>query len=1096
MLELFQNHPKIKELERIIEFNNKVQLVNLKTSAFHLFTGTFYKKNQKNLVVILDTYEEAAYFYSDLSDKIKEGLLFFPTSFKKLTDSSLKADLTNISSRLEALSNISEGNKFLLITHASALAEYIHYNNKQKTNIKLSVGQSIKMQILIDNLKNFGYVKSDFVYQPGQFSIRGSIIDIFPFTNSKPVRIDFLGDEIDSIRIFSIETQLSEEKISEIKILSNFNLYNEKKTLFEILPENTIIFFKNLDYISQEINDLFENTKEIEYFDDFSQKNIKIQFAPAVEIFSNIEKFKQIIVNNLTLQLPKIIFSIEAHGKLQKNFELLAEQIYQKQQNGLKTYIVSKSAVQLERLKDILKSSQVKRKVNFIPIQSNIYEGFTDTDLKIAVFTDHEIFGRYYGFQLKNYSIPLSRELQLLKELKELKVGDYVVHIDHGIGIFKGITQIENNGVRQEVVRIDYDEGGVVFVNLYGLHKISKYKSDDNTPPKIHKLGSAAWALSKEKTKKRIKDIAKDLIKLYAERMQSKGFSFSPDNELLEALEASFIYEETPDQLKAIEDVKKDMEKPVPMDRLICGDVGFGKTEIAIRAAFKAALDGKQVAILCPTTILAYQHFLTFSQRLKDFPVTVDYLSRLKSVSEQKKTLKNLESGKIDIIIGTHMLLGKNIKFKDLGLLIIDEEQKFGVAAKEKLRQLRTNVDTITMTATPIPRTLQFSLMGARDLSILQTPPPNRQPIQTEIHNFDKKLIHNAIINELKRGGQVFFVHNDIKSLPSMKILLEEIVPEATIEIAHGQMQPEKTENTITRFMNGEFDVLLTTSIIENGLDIPNANTIIINNAHKFGLSDLHQLRGRVGRSSVKAYCYLIIPPKHTLNKNAIRRLETIEKFVELGSGFSIALEDLDIRGAGDLLGAEQSGFINNIGFDAFKKILQEAIIELKENEYKDVLINSEFEELGFVADCQISTDLNLKFPSHYIESETERLRLYRILNNFDNLEDVESFSKQLIDRFGPIPHEAQELINIVKLRIIAKKLAIDKIVFKDKTLTCYFLADKNSPFYDSEIFTNRIIGFVMKNKNCEFREKNERLYLKFFNVNDISEALKIISSI
>lgn len=1101
IFDYFEKHLNLELFVEYLNCNCNIQLANIKSSARSFFIAQAFAKTNKNFVVILNDYDQAAYFYNDLQWlESFLNIVFLPTSVKETTTKLLKKDLTNLTSRIDAIYQIANCSKSLIITYPQAFAETIVDNNKLQTSkIEINVGQIISVNKLIDNLKKMGYIKCDYVFEPGQFAQRGSIVDVFSYASQYPVRIDFLGDEIDSLRFFSVDTQLSVEKINKTSIIENIveDTQNKRICLVDFLPQNTVYFSENFQYILQIvqiINDIKTEIQQKENQDD------RMFFADAQELEDVLNHRQKIFLNSRQIpsDVKSLEFNIQSHSKIQKNFDLLASDIKQKQHQGFKTYICSKSTVQLQRLSDILRSSQVKIKVKFEPIEGALYEGFTDNDLQIAVYTDHQIFDRYFAYHLKNYNISKSKEAQLLREIRDLKVGDYVVHIDYGIGIFKGMQQIENDGKKQEVVRIDYADGGVVFVNIHGLHKISKYKNNNTEPPKLNKLGSSVWATNKEKAKKRIKDIAKELISLYAQRLDSKGFAFSPDNELQEALEATFMYEETPDQLKVINEVKKDMQKPLPMDRLVCGDVGFGKTEIALRAAFKAALDGKQVAVLCPTTILALQHFRNFASRLQNTPITISFISRLKNTTQQTETISKLSKGQIDIIIGTHRLVSPDVKFKDLGLLIIDEEQKFGVSVKEKLRQMRVNIDTLTLTATPIPRTMQFSLMGARDLSILQTPPPNRLPIVTELHTFNNDLIRQAILFEVKRGGQVFFVHNDIQSLPQIKQLINEILPQVSVEIAHGQMKPTDTENVITRFIEGQFDVLLTTSIIENGIDIPNANTIIINNANKFGLSDLHQLRGRVGRSSRKAYCYLIAPPRVFLTDNARRRLDTLEKFVELGSGFNIALQDLDIRGAGDLLGAEQSGFINDIGYETFRKILQEAMLEIQTNHFKQILQKKQDsnQKIQFLNDCQISTDLQLAFPDDFISDNIERLRIYRQLDNLENISQIDDFQQQLIDRFGKIPPKASELIDVIRLRLVAITLGIEKIVLKNKIFTCYFISDKNSAFYESDIFTKNIIQYVSNHKNCQFEEKNNKLYLRFVNIPTIAEALKILNNI
>ena len=1111
LLNKYLQHPFLPDFVDLISSKKEIQLKNAKTSARSFFISASYKKLQQPFVVVLSDKEEAAYFFNDLQTILpNEKLFFFPATIRHLShNSGSKTDKAAIMMRTETMTQIRNASYPFIVTYPAAIAETV-IDRKEIPNrtIALNVNEEIETEFLIEMLQDFGFVRTDFVFEPGQYAVRGGIIDVFSYSTDLPYRIDFFGDEIESIRIFDIESQLSVKKIDEIAIVNNIQIKtDENRTSFlEFIDNQSIFLIDDYKFLTEKVEQLYEKEKEIKLINEETDEEEIIEYTKFQFFNEQLQKFKITHITNRTLNenIPTIELNISPQARIQKNFNILADDLKIKQTQGFETYILSKSQKQLQRLNEILHSDEVKTNISFSEINGIVHEGFADQNLKLVVYTDHQIFDRFHRFFLRNFNASKSKETQLLRELKELNIGDYIVHIDYGIGVFKGLTTIENNGKKQEVVRISYEGNDNLFVSIHALHKISKFKSQDAEPPKIHKLGTTTWKNLKKKTKKRIKDIAKDLIELYAKRINEKGFAYSHDSYLQDALESSFIYEETPDQLTSIADIKADMEEPVPMDRLVCGDVGFGKTEIAIRAAFKAVADNKQVAVLCPTTILTYQHFRTFSERLKDLPVKVDFISRMKPRRQQLDTLKQLATGELDIIIGTHRVVSKDVIFKDLGLLIIDEEQKFGVGIKEKLKQLRVNVDTLTLTATPIPRTLEFSLMGARDLSILNTAPPNRQPIITELHTFNNDIIRKAINYEVRRGGQVFFVHNHKATLPKMKKYINEIIPDASIEMAHGSMKGSEMETIMTSFIKGEFDILLSTSIVENGLDISNANTIIINNAHRFGLSDLHQLRGRVGRSSRKAFCYLIAPPKTVLPNIARRRLNAIENFVELGSGFNIALQDLDIRGAGDLLGAEQSGYINNIGYETFKRILQETMLELRTTEYKSVFAEKEAEkaknakkEVIFVNDCQVTTDLNIGFLKNYISDSAEKLKLYRELDNITDEEKLVEFETHLQDRFGKIPHSAQELINVVRLRQIAMKLGIEKIIMKNDSLICYFVSNPESAFYDSDVFQDRILSFITKNpKKCTMKQKNNKVLLRFDDVDIVEEALTILKKI
>ncbi len=1046
-----------------------------------VFSAVFNHSNALSLnhLVILRDAEEAAYFHNTVENLTGAlDIFYFPSSFKTKKNFQ-QLNSSHVMLRTEALTKLSRGgNKKVLITYSEALSEKVVLSKSLSENIiSFRQGESIKIDELLARFVDYGFSRADFVYEPGQFAVRGGILDIYSYGNEKPYRIELFGDEIDSIRLFDPETQLSERKLKEVNIIPNVETQfsaGEKVSLLNFLPENTIVWTEDWDFIQQVIQ---QQQKEIEEFIANPPKSTANEEVDLNEI-KNISESDFVYANVLEKQIggrhtiefgknnyfaknDSIHFSVKQQPAFNRRFNLLIENLKSLEAKKYSLFIFAENPKQLERLHSIF--SDQNTEINFVPIPASIHEGFVDDDLKIVCYTDHEIFQRYHKYRVKQ---AFSKNKALtLKMLRELQPGDFVTHIDHGVGVFSGLQKIESNGVLQEAVRILYKDRDLLYVNISSLHKISKYSGKEGTVPKMNKLGSDVWNKLKDKTKKQVKDIATDLIKLYAERKSHKGFAHSEDNYMQTELEASFLFEDTPDQSKAVADVKADMEKESPMDRLICGDVGFGKTEVAIRAAFKTNLDGKQAAILVPTTILAYQHFKTFSERLHDYPVVVDYLNRFKSSKEKKETLEKLKEGKIDIIIGTHALLGKDVKFKDLGLMVIDEEQKFGVSAKEKLKQLRTTVDSLTLTATPIPRTLQFSLMGARDLSIINTAPPNRQPIQTEVHVFDQDFIRDAIYYEVERGGQVFIIHNRVHGLQEMKTLVQGLCPDLNIAYAHGQLEGARLEQTILDFIDHKYDVLICTNIVESGVDIPNVNTIIVNNAHHFGLSDLHQLRGRVGRSNKKAFCYLLAPPMSTLTADSRKRLTTLEQYSDLGSGFQIAMRDLDIRGAGNMLGGEQSGFIAEIGFDMYQKILDEAIRELKRNEFKEVFKEENQKEDDFVSDCTIDTDLEILIPDNYVENITERLSLYTRLDNCENEEEVQALHKEMTDRFGPVPHEVEDLFTTVRCRKIALELGFEKLILKNQVLKCYFVANPESPYFTSKTFGG-ILNFIQTKTN------------------------------
>ncbi|MGG9961639.1 transcription-repair coupling factor [Ferruginibacter sp. SUN106] len=1042
--------------------------------------------SQLNHLIVLRDAEEAAYFHNTLENLTGAlNLFYFPSSFKNKKNYSL-LNPSHVMLRTEALTRLAAGtNKNIIITYPEALFEKVVLSKTLSENIiSIKQGDTLDVNGILGKFVDYGFERTDFVYEPGQFAVRGGILDIYSFGNEKPYRIELFGNEVDSIRIFDPETQLSERKLLQVNIIPNVDILQnetgEKISFLEFLPENAVVWSEDWNFIKEKIEQQeedfeiwtseFGNRPKIDESEDtLSRKDFTPNDIVTAKLVEEQIQSRHIIEfgskahfqNNTQHSIINVQYSIKEQPAFNRQFEILIRNLKEYEAKKYNIYLFAENPKQLERLHVIF--TDLKAEINVIPVPTSIHEGFIDDDLKCICYTDHQIFQRYHKYKVKQ---AFSKNKALtLKTLRELQPGDYVTHIDHGVGVYSGLQKIEANGRLQEAVRIQYKDGDLLYVNISSLHKIGKYSGKEGSVPKMNKLGSDVWVKLKDKTKKQVKDIATDLIKLYAQRKSQEGFAFSPDNYMQTELEASFIYEDTPDQGKATEDVKRDMEKPSPMDRLVCGDVGFGKTEIAIRAAFKACCDGKQAAVLVPTTILAYQHYKTFGERLKDFPVTVDFINRFKSSKEKKETLARLAEGKVDIIIGTHALLGKDVKFKDLGVMIIDEEQKFGVAAKEKLKQLRATVDSLTLTATPIPRTLQFSLMGARDLSIINTPPPNRQPIQTEVMVFNEDAIRDTIYYETERGGQVFFIHNRVNGLSEMKGLIQGLCPDLSIAFAHGQMDGDELEDTILDFMDKKYDVLVCTNIVESGVDIPNVNTIIVNNAHQFGLSDLHQLRGRVGRSNKKAFCYLLAPPMSTLPPDSRKRLSTLEQYSDLGSGFQIAMRDLDIRGAGNMLGGEQSGFIAEIGFEMYQKILDEAIRELKRTEFKELYKEEIQQQDDFVSDCSIDTDLEILIPDSYVESITERLSLYSRLDNCENEKDLQDFHKEMTDRFGPIPPQVEDLFTTVRCRKLAIELGFEKMFLKNETLKCFFVSNPDSPYFTSTTF-NGILQFLQKGTN------------------------------
>ncbi len=1074
---------------------------------------------QLNHLVILRDAEEAAYFHNSLENITNAlDLFYFPSSFKNKKNYQL-LNSSHVMLRTEALTKMAGGgNKKIIVTYPEALFEKVVLSKTLSANI-ISIKQAETLDVngMLERFVQHGFVRTDFIYEPGQFAVRGGILDIYSFGNEKPYRLELFGNEVDSIRIFDPETQLSERKLLQVNIIPNVETQfetGEKVSLMEFLPENTVVWSEDWSFIKEKIEQQEEDVSVfLEYAkttndrqqttDESSDINFKTSvtindFISAAVIEEQIKQRHIIEFGNkayLGNSSPAGgnwvgAFVTKEQPAFNRQFDLLIKNLKEYEAGKYNIFIFAENPKQLERLHTIF--TDLKAEIQVTPIPVSINEGFIDDDLKLVCYTDHQVFQRYHKYKVKQ---AFSKNKALtLKTLRELQPGDYVSHIDHGVGVYSGLQKIEASGRLQEAVRIQYKDGDLLYVNISSLHKISKYSGKEGSIPKMNKLGSDVWSKLKEKTKKQVKDIATDLIKLYAQRKSLSGFAHSPDNYMQTELEASFIYEDTPDQAKATDDVKRDMEKPAPMDRLVCGDVGFGKTEIAIRAAFKACCDNKQAAVLVPTTILAYQHYKTFSERLKDFPVTIDFINRFKTSKEKKETLKKLEEGKVDIIIGTHALLGNAVKFKDLGIMIIDEEQKFGVSAKEKLKQLRTTVDSLTLTATPIPRTLQFSLMGARDLSIINTPPPNRQPIQTEVMVMNEDAIRDIIYYEAERGGQVFFIHNRVKGLAEMKGFIQGLCPDLSIAYAHGQMEGDQLEDTILDFMDKKYDVLICTNIVESGVDIPNVNTIIINNAHQFGLSDLHQLRGRVGRSNKKAFCYLLAPPMSTLPADSRKRLSTLEQYSDLGSGFQIAMRDLDIRGAGNMLGGEQSGFIAEIGFEMYQKILDEAIKELKRNEFRDLYKEEIAQQDDFVKDCSIDTDLEILIPDSYVESITERLSLYSRLDNCETEKDLQDFHAEMIDRFGPIPPTVEDLFTTVRCRKIAVELGFEKMFLKNEVLKCFFVSNPDSPYFQSNTF-NGVLQFLQTGTNKgKLKNVGKNGILVVENIKTMSELHRFIS--
>lgn len=1060
-----------------------------------------FPRQKHPLLIVGDSLDDAGYLYHDISRIIGEdAVLLFPSAYKRDIKYG-QIDAPSQILRTEALNHWHDDKQLkCVVTYPEALAERVASKETiDRHTLHLSVNATVNLTETIKWLRENAFTEVDYVYEPGHFAVRGSILDIFGYSNELPFRIDFFGDEIDSIRVFNIETQLSEKRLDEISITSNVAQQSHGGSLLEFIHKDTIIALRDSAYTIERIQAIASETfSDSALIANEGDKNAMHQVVDADSFELQFQKFRHIYfsasANADSNASTSIDFCCSPQGIYHKNFDLISDSFKKMLADGYQLFILSDSEKQIERLKMIFEDRGDD--ITFSPVLSTVHEGFVDHLAKTCIFTDHQIFDRFHKYSLKSDRARSGKLALSLKELSAIEIGDYIVHVDHGVGKFAGLLRTNVNGRTQEMIKLTYLNDDIIFVSIHALHKLAKYRGKEGVPPKINKLGTGAWNKVKERTKSKLKDIARDLIKLYAARKEEKGHSYSPDSYLQQELEASFIYEDTPDQLTATQAVKADMESPRPMDRLICGDVGFGKTEIAIRAAFKAATDGKQTAVLVPTTVLAYQHFNTFKDRLKDFPVRVDYISRARTPKQVKEIIADLAEGKIDILIGTHKLIGKDIKFKDLGLLIVDEEQKFGVAVKEKLKQLKVNVDTLTMSATPIPRTLQFSLMGARDLSAITTPPANRYPIMTSVNALNDNIILEAINFEMSRNGQVFIINHRIEGLYELEEMVKRLIPDARTVVGHGQMAPDKLEKVIIDFANHDYDVLLATTIIESGIDMPNVNTIIINNAQNFGLSELHQLRGRVGRSSRKAFCYLLVPPHIPLSPVSRRRLQAIESFSELGSGIHIAMQDLDIRGAGNLLGAEQSGFIADLGYETYQKILKEAVMELRTEEFSDTLTADNNDEKEYVADCVIESDMELLLPADYVPQESERISLYQELDSIEREMDLQAFKSRLEDRFGKIPSVTAELLRIPRLRRLARQLGIEKVSLKQETMYIYFVDNSNIAYYQSPMF-GKILHYLQQNtRRCRIREKNERRSIAITAVPTVEEAVHILSSI
>jgi transcription-repair coupling factor (superfamily II helicase) len=1101
----YQNSTNVSQIITALQQDqNHFQITNLVGSSLSFVISESFKKTDKPYLLIFNDKEEAAYYLNDLEQLLGDkNVLFYPGSYRRPYQIE-ETDNANVLLRSEVLNRINSRKKpAVIVTYPAALFEKVVTKKElEKNTLKVAVGESLSLDFVNEVLFEYKFKRVDFVTEPGDFSVRGGIIDVFSFSNDEPYRIEFFGDEIDSIRTFDVETQLSKEKMKKVSIMPNVEnktFEENRESFLKYISSKTVVFIKNIDLLVGNLDKFFQKSEEA--FKDVSKE---IKHTKPSELFcdgnfikNQLQDFTLVNFGRSTAKDQlEIVFNVKPQPSFNKQFNLLIDDLNEHHLAGFTNYIFCANEQQAKRFHDIFDDAE--QEVHYETVVFPLYQGFVDIHNKLVCYTDHEIFERYHKFRLKNgYA---KKQAITLQELNKLEIGDYVTHMDHGIGKFGGLQKIDVQGKKQEAIKLVYGERDILYVSIHSLHKISKFNGKDGKAPKIYKLGSGAWKKIKQKTKARVKHIAFNLIQLYAKRKLQKGFAFGPDTHIQHELEGSFMYEDTPDQFTATQDVKNDMEKEQPMDRLVCGDVGFGKTEVAVRAAFKAVDNGKQVAILVPTTILAFQHYKTFTERLKDFPIKIDYLNRFRTAKQKTAAIEGVNKGEVDIIIGTHQLTNQRLKFKDLGLLIIDEEQKFGVAVKDKLKTLKENVDTLTLTATPIPRTLQFSLMAARDLSVIKTPPPNRHPIESSVIRFSEETIRDAISYEISRGGQVFFIHNRIENIKEVAGLLQRLVPSAKISIGHGQMEGKKLEALMLGFMNNEFDVLVSTTIVESGLDVPNANTIFINNANNFGLSDLHQMRGRVGRSNKKAFCYFITPPYHMMTDDARKRIEALVLFSDLGSGINIAMKDLEIRGAGDLLGGEQSGFINDIGFDTYQKILQEAIEELKENEFKELYPADNSKPKEFVKEVQIDTDFEILFPDDYVNSITERLSLYNKLGSLKTAEELQVFETEIVDRFGEVPNEVLDLLDSVRIKWLAKELGLEKIILKQKRMIGYFVSNQQSEFYQTAAFS-KMLKYVQQNsKNCVMKEKETknglRLLITFIKIDSVKTALQILTRI